>query len=299
MNEQTRWHDWEIREKLGSGSYGQVYRIERTSFGFTEQSALKVMRIPQSREDYESVLSESASGEDTACYFKGMVHEIVKEIEIMSQFKGHSNIVSYEDFEVRELEGGCSWEIFIRMELLTPLATWLKTHPILVADVVRIGTDICSALEMCSRKQVIHRDVKPANIFYSAQDTFKIGDFGIARSMESTSTATAKRGTPAYMAPEVYKGERYDATVDLYSLGIVLYQLLNNNRAPFLPPYPDPIRHTDRETSTRKRMSGDPMPLPCNAQNALGEVVLKACAYRPEDRYQSAEELREALQEAV
>ncbi|MBQ6583121.1 MAG: protein kinase, partial [Mogibacterium sp.] len=150
--------------------------------------------------------------------------------------------------------------------------------------------------EFCEQRRIVHRDIKPENIFYSPkQDVFKVGDFGIARKIESASTGTARRGTFVYMAPEVYQGMRYDQTADIYSLGIVLYRLLNNNRTPFLPPYPQQIRYTDREAALEKRMRGDPIPMPCNAAGLLGGIVLKACAFQPEARYQRAVDLRGAL----
>lgn len=97
------------------------------------------------------------------------------------------------------------------------------------------------------------------------------------------------------MAPEVYKGMTYNSTVDIYSLGIVLYRFLNNNRAPFLPSYPNPIRYSDKERANVLRISGEPLPKPCNAEGRLAEIVLKACAYNPGDRYESARDMKNAL----
>ena len=98
------------------------------------------------------------------------------------------------------------------------------------------------------------------------------------------------------MAPEVYKGEAYGASVDIYSLGIVLYRFMNNNRAPFLPPYPTPIKYADRESAMARRIKGETLPAPANADEALSRVILKACAYKPEDRYRSAADMRRDLE---
>jgi serine/threonine-protein kinase len=177
-------------------------------------------------------------------YYQGVVEDIVSEVALLSQFKGHSNIVSYEGHTVTPLEDSFGWLICIRMELLTPLYEYLREHAMTQRDVIRLGTDICTALEVCEQNNIIHRDIKPENIFHSRFGTFKLGDFGIAREMERTSAGMSKKGTYSYMAPEVYRGEAYDFTVDIYSLGIVLYRLLNNNRTPFLPPAPQPISST-------------------------------------------------------
>ena len=97
------------------------------------------------------------------------------------------------------------------------------------------------------------------------------------------------------MAPEVYKGEQYSSSVDIYSLGLVLYTLLNNNRIAFLPPYPQQISYRDNEEALAKRLSGAPITPPCNASASLGAAIIKACSYRAEDRYKTATEFKNAL----
>ena len=99
-----------------------------------------------------------------------------------------------------------------------------------------------------------------------------------------------------YMAPEVYRGDPYDLTIDIYSLGIVLYRLLNNNRAPFLPDYPQPIKYTDKEEAMQKRVNGDPIPEPKNGTKEMNRIILKACSFESSDRYQTAAEMRRDLE---
>ena len=97
------------------------------------------------------------------------------------------------------------------------------------------------------------------------------------------------------MAPEVYLGKPYGPSVDLYSLGLVLYRFMNRGRLPFLPPAPRPITFQDRENALARRMKGEPLPPPRDADPALAEVILKACAYRPENRFATAAGFLEAL----
>ena len=98
------------------------------------------------------------------------------------------------------------------------------------------------------------------------------------------------------MAPEVYNGKPYGTTVDIYSLGLILYRLLNGNRLPFLPLAPAPITYADRENAWAKRFNGAPLPMPSHAEGRLGEIVLKACAYEPKDRYSSPVQMRQDLE---
>ena len=290
------WKEWTVEQFIGEGSFGKVYKIIREEFGQTYESALKVIRVPQNRSEVDSMRSEGMSEASVTDYYRSVVEDIVSEFALMSRLRGNSNIVSYEDHQVVELEDEFGWEIYIRMELLTPLLVWLKDHELTRDDVVRLGVDMCKALETCQKNNIIHRDVKPENIFYSDQGTFKLGDFGIARQFEKTTGGMSKKGTYSYMAPEVYKGLPYGATVDVYSLGIVMYRFLNNNRGPFLPAFPAPIRYSDKEEATARRMRGDEMPMPCNADERLGQIIKLACAYDPAERFQSAAAMRRALE---
>lgn len=101
------------------------------------------------------------------------------------------------------------------------------------------------------------------------------------------------------MAPEIFRGEKYDAAVDIYSLGIVMYKLLNGGRMPFMPVYPQAIKYKDSEDALEKRISGAPLPMPLFSGDALGAVVLKACAFNPKDRYASAADMEQALDRAL
>lgn len=293
------WNGWEISEQLGEGSYGMVYLITREEFGHTYEAALKVISIPQNQSEVKSIIHEGMDGKSATSYFYGIVEDVVKEFVLMSQMKGNSNIVSYEDHAVIPLDNMIGWNILIRMELLTPLLDYTQVVKMSVRDALNLGIDICKALEICSMNNIIHRDVKPENIFVSKMGDFKLGDFGIARQLEKTTGNMSKRGTVNYMAPEIYKGEKYDSTVDIYSLGLVLYRFLNRNRLPFLPPYPEPIKYSDKENALMKRINGEALPTPCNAKGEIARIILKACAYDPKERYQSANELRTDLEELL
>ena len=288
--------EWSIVREIGEGSFGKVFEIERRDFGYTYKAALKAITIPQSRSEIERIADDGMGPESVTAYFRGFVQELVEEFRIMSKLKGESNIVSYEDHRVIEHTDKIGWDVFIRMELLTPLTKYAKEHGISRADVIRLGIDICSALELCRKNNIIHRDIKPENIFVSENGKFKLGDFGIAKTVEKTTGGLSKKGTYTYMAPEVYKGEAYGASVDIYSLGIVLYRFMNNNRTPFLPPYPTPIKYADRESAMARRIKGETIPAPANADEALSRVILKACAYSPKDRYLSPSDMRRDLE---
>ena len=287
---------WKIIRLLGEGSYGKVFEIERSEFGQTYRAALKVITVPQSSAEVRSVISEGMSVSQAEAYFHGIVEELMHEFSIMFKLKGTANIVSCEDLRVLEHPDGIGWDILIRMELLHPLLPYVYQHPMARRDIIRLGIDICKALELCQRYNIIHRDIKPENIFISDNGDYKLGDFGIARTIERTTSGLSKKGTYSYMAPEVYAGKEYGFSVDTYSLGLVLYRMLNKNRGPFLPQPPEAITFSSREQALARRMSGEALPRPFYGEGRLGEIVLKACAFDPKDRYSSPQQLRQELE---
>ena len=287
---------WSITRLLGEGSYGRVFEIERAEFAQTYRAALKVITVPQSKAEIESILSEGMSTPQAEAYFHGIVEELMHEFSIMFKLKGTANVVSCEDLRVLEHPDGIGWDILIRMELLHPLLPYVYEHPMARRDIIRLGIDICKALELCQRYNIIHRDIKPENIFISDNGDYKLGDFGIARTIERTTSGLSKKGTYSYMAPEVYAGKEYGFSVDTYSLGLVLYRMLNKNRGPFLPQPPEAITYDNREQALARRVSGEPLPRPFYGEGRLGEIVLKACAFDPKDRYSSPQQLRQELE---
>ena len=290
--------EWRIKRFIGAGSYGRVFEIERRDeFDTVYTGALKAVTIPSSQGELDEILADGMDMNGASTYFRDYVKELNREIALMSKLKGHSNIVSYEDHKMFPHEDGVGWDILIRMELLTPITSYLKqNHTFTRREVIQLGMDLCKALEICQRYNIIHRDIKPANIFISETEDFKLGDFGVARIASASTGASTRAGTVNYMAPEVFKGEKYTSNVDIYSLGLVMYQLLNANRMPLYPPYPQPITPSSRERAQAQRLSGAALPPPANAEGRLAEIVLKACAPDPAQRYDSPTVMRQALE---
>lgn len=266
----TYFGSWKIDKRIGSGSYGSVYRLKKNDFGEDYYAAMKVIPI---------------AADDCA---DDCIREVTSEISLMSRLKGNSHIVSFEDYEVvrHEEDGGC--DILIRMEYLEPVLQYEKRHDFTEADALKLALDLCGALEVCEKHQILHRDIKPENILVSPDGDFKLGDFGIARTMEKNSFTRSKKGTYAYMAPEVYKGEKYNSTADIYSLGVVLYRFLNHGKLPFEET--DKPTADQRENAVQRRLRGEELPPVGN--DGLMKIIEKACAFRPEDRYRSAAEMK-------
>lgn len=290
------WPEWELIEKIGEGSFGKVYKAKRTERGRSFYSAIKIISIPASKGELDSVRSEMNNEQSTREYFRNLVEDCIQEIYTMEHFCGNSHVVSFEDFKVVEYLDEIGWDISIRMECLTSFMDYCTGKELTEKEVIKLGCDLAMALIYCRKLNIIHRDVKPENIFVSRFGDFKLGDFGIAREQAHTMSNMSKKGTYSYMAPEIYKGEKYDSSIDIYSLGIVLYKLMNQNRLPFLSLDKQLITYRDKETALARRMAGEKMPAPVNASAAFSHIILKACAYEPGKRYRKPEDMLRDLE---
>ena len=289
------WPGWTIGKYLGAGGYGKVYEIERTLSGVRERAALKVVSRPADDAEIEACYENGYDQASMKASYEEEIQRYVKEYELMKELQGQTNIVSCDDFAVVPRKDGIGGQIFIRMELLTPLQKATMQSMLSESEVIRLGKDICKALILCEARHIIHRDIKPENILVSKFGDYKLGDFGVARVQDHTTNAT-KMGTHGYAAPEVEHGQKYGKEADIYSLGITLYWLLNNRRMPFLNA-DESVKAMKEQEALRRRYEGEKLPAPKNGSAKLKQVVLKACAYRPEDRYRNAQELYDALSE--
>ena len=289
------WSNWKIEEKIGEGTYGTVYKASRQIAGQTEFSAIKIVKIPNGEDEVNDILRIMKAEEAAEEYYRDLVNNYIREIQAMVQLQGITNIVTIQDYEVIPTENRLGWTIYIRMELLTSFPDYQITHTIDEAEVIRLGMDICTALDYCEKAEIIHRDLKPDNIFVSKRGEYKLGDFGVARKIDRSLSVRSSHGTYPYMAPEVFKGEKYDHRADIYSLGLVMYRILNHNREPFLPER-QIVYYRDREEALNRRISGEAIPDLDHVNPALMKVIRRSLEYARENRYRSAAEMRAALQ---
>jgi serine/threonine protein kinase len=295
IQQKSIWPGWETVRIIGRGSYGAVYEVRRHFGGTEERAAVKCLSIPQDPGEIRELRLSGYDQESLTRHFAELKDKLRQEYETMVRLKGNENVVACEDLRVEQHADGIGWDVAIRMELLTPLLDSLGER----ADesrVLRLARDMARALAACHGENIVHRDVKPQNIFVDRQGRYKLGDFGVARTMEGTGSATMRTGTYRYMAPEVFNGQHYGPRADLYSLGLVLYWLLNDRRSPFVPPPPHLPRLEDEERARARRVAGQPIPPPAHGSPALQRIVLKLLAFDPKGRYQSAGELLRELE---
>jgi serine/threonine protein kinase/tetratricopeptide (TPR) repeat protein len=293
---------YQIVSEIAQGGMGAVYRAVRADGQYEKQVAIKLVRV----------------GFDTAFMLERFRHER----QILATLD-HPNIA-------RLLDGGTTDEgqPYLVMELIegTPIDDYCDAHKLNITQRLRLFRQVCTAVEYAHQRLVIHRDIKPSNILVTEQGTPKLLDFGIAKILDPADTAETTLGrpmTPAYASPEQLRGEPITTATDVYSLGVVLYQLLTG-RSPYaadskvphelarnicdVPPTRpstavtrpvEPRKDTGGTNLTPATISsvreGSPARLRRRVAGDLDNIVLKALHKEPARRYASVEQFDEDL----
>ena len=273
--------DGTIRNEIGQGSGGTtiVYRLVSKD-GF--ETALKVVPIFNMR-GKKSYFSDYQVSRDALCDKAGLEVKILhnlEEVPYVMQYKRYC----FKDWD-EEFSFGC--DMLIQMPLLENIyKIVIEGEPLSENQIITLGKNLCTALIRCHQIKIIHRDIKPHNIFRNKVGDYVLGDFGIARIKKPEDEVTRIECTPPFAAPEQVKYRQANPLTDIYSLGLSLYYLSNHNRLPFL----SSTFTLNSDDASQRRIDGAPLPPPEFCSKALSGIILKACAYRPENRFQSAEE---------
>lgn len=282
--------EWYLDEFVGKGRYGEVYKAHNASRNL---AAVKVIKLPNADIENECRSLFGDDEEALSNYIFDLVQEFGDEVESMKRIGSNCpNVVQMYSHVAKQDSDGIGWSIIIVMEFCTVLKKYISEKGLRVYDALRVGADVARALAACHENRIIHRDIKEDNLFVSSDGKYKIGDFGVAKVTTMTQGEKTQVGSPYYMAPEVYRSD-YDHTVDIYSLGIVLYRLFNYDRIPFAPTIHEKERITRKELDDahKRRIGGEAIPAPVFADERIAKVILRATQFNPEFRYKSAREM--------
>ena len=260
---ETKIGPYTLVSKIGEGQFGEVWLAERRASFTTTRFALK---LPKAL-DFD-------------------IEEIKREAEVWMQASGQTNILPIIEAEIYD-------EQVVIVSEYAPdgsLSGWLIKHggraPSIEAALEMI-LGILAGLEHLHERQIIHRDLKPDNILLQ-RETPRLADFGIARFLAKTLQSGNVAGTPAYMAPEVFEGQRTVQT-DIWAVGVLLYQLLTG-----CLPFPQ----RDMPSLLKAVVALEPDPLPSSIPASLRQIMARALEKNPAARFQSATEMRQALRGA-
>jgi len=182
------WPEWHVVSRLGGGAFGDVFQIYKEKYGIRVDSALKVIQVSNEESTVPLIYYNSDDTEEDNGSGANLPDSLRREIQIMEALRGAPNIVSIEDFYFKQ-EGTTS-SLFVRMELLTSLKEVLsggngQRTLSSIPEIRKLGKDICTALMHCEKKGIIHRDIKPVNLFVDEFGHYKVGDFGAAKRMDT------------------------------------------------------------------------------------------------------------------
>ena len=280
---------WYVDKKLSEGRSSVFYRVYRETESGTEFLGLKTIRFPRTEADFNRVM-QSGKYSTPEQYLTALESELRKNMEKMMSLRANANIVRFDNYLiVRELN---CFHVIILMEMLKPLSEYLTESMANSKEIAKMGCDLSLALEGFRKQGIMHREIKPENIFVDDIGTYKLGDFGISNIGQ---LGDKQEEISNYLAPEVLYSTGVDSCSDIYSLGILMYKLTNNNRVPFLPEYPNPISVDDRKRAFERRMSGERLVKPAKADLELSKIIFKAAAFRIEERYHLPEQLENDL----
>jgi len=283
---------YELIEQIGSGGMGEVYRAVRADDEYQKQVAIKLVRV----------------GQDSTA----VVQRFRVERQILAALD-HPHIA-------RLLDGGTTGEgvPYFVMELIDgePIDRYCESRRLDVAARLRLFLQVCDAVQYAHQRLTVHRDLKPTNILVSTEGSPKLLDFGIAKILaarphtraDAESKTVFRMMTPRYASPEQRAGEPITTASDVYSLGIVLYELLTGGKPPELPSKPPtsgsmatlPQRFTRPSAAVRRgraesRSPSAPAKLEKQLRGDLDCIVLKAIDYEAARRYDSVEQLAEDI----
>ena len=247
-----------------------------------EKHIVKVISVPSSPSQLDAmILSGAYPDRDSALtYFKGIADDLVQEIDVLERLSELEGFLSYTAYQVDAPENGEGYDIYLLSPYKRSLQKHFTRHSFTHLDALNLGLDLCAALSVARRNGYMYIDLKPSNVYVTDQRLFRIGDLGFIRLSALKYASMPDKYMSVYTPPEIRDAfSALNTTMDIYAAGLILYQTYNNGELPFH----DTVQ------------PGDPLPAPLYADYEMSEIILKACAVNPEDRWQDPMEMGQAI----
>lgn len=270
-----------VERQLSHRPGGDVYLVSRDSDG--RRLALKHISIPRTESQTRALIYAGAVKDEAEAqrYYSAQAKDLKSEVLLLNGVKNAGNLLKFRGYQVDQKYVGIGYDFYLLSDYCTTLATYRK--PFTKLQAVNLGLDLCSALMQLQSVGLLHKNVHPRNVFLGQNGRFMLGDLGLVQRSELRYNSLDDGLITEYTAPEV-QGENacLSDSMDIYSVGMILYEVYNGGHFPM----------GEEEHFVRGEA---PMEPPIYADVAMSEIILKACAYSPEERYQSPEDMHEAL----
>ncbi len=253
---------------------------------------LKHISVPESQRQVDALIFTGAAADTQAAqeYYQQVVSDYQSELEQMVALANSPNLDCFRSYEIKPKEEGVGFDVFLMSEYRSTLDRYLAEHNMTHTGAVNLALDLCGALQELRNAGLIHRDVTPSNVYLNSQGHFMLGDLGIAKIEELKFCTMPEAMLSSHSAPELFElMGNVNTTIDLYALGLILYRIYNGGHSPFED------EKTSAKAADKLRITGQELPAPMFADYEMAAIIQKACSFHPEDRYQTPEELKEAL----
>lgn len=250
--------------------------------GTNDRYIVKVISIPATPAQMDAMLLSGAFFDEESAlkYYRELTDEVLREVDALEKLSELEWFIPFKACQMETMESGKGYEIYLLADYNRTLQKHFNNHIFTHLDALNLGLDLCSALSMSRRNGYLYVDLKPNNIFVADQRLFRIGDLGFISLDSLKYTSLPEKYQSIYTAPEVRDAfSALNTTIDIYAAGLILYQAYNNGELPF----------------NNSIKPGDQFPAPLYADYEISEIILKACAVNPEDRWQDPAEMRQAI----
>ena len=253
---------------------------------------LKHISVPESQRQVDALLFTGAAADQEAAqeYYQNVVKDYQTELDLVATLSDSPNLDCFLEHEIKPKDDAVGFDIYLLSKYRNTLDRHAAETPMTQANAVNLAIDLCSGLQDLRSAGLIHRDVTPSNIYLNSHGHYMLGDLGVARIDQLKYCSVPESMLSPYSAPELFDlMSNVNETIDLYAVGLMLYRIYNGNHAPFED------EKTSAKAADRMRITGQELPAPMFADYEMAEILRKACAFQPEDRYQTPEEMKQAF----
>ena len=247
-----------------------------------EKYLVKIISLPASQTQLDALLLSGAyKDKDSALdYYKALANDILKEANVLQKLAQLEGFAALEKTQLVTKDDETGYDVYLLSKYKNTLAQQIRRNTLTQLSAVNLGLDLCTALTVCRKSGYLYVNLKPENIYLSENQEFQIGDIGFLKLDTLKYASLPERYFSKYTAPEITDAfSSLNATLDVYAVGLILYQIFNNGTLP-----------TEDQSETQNNF-----PAPKYADREIADIILKACACDPEARWNDPVEMGQAL----